>query len=26
MESQDAYLKKARVWTKMSDYRYLNDN
>ena len=26
MDSQDAYLKKSRVWTKMSDFRYLKDN
>lgn len=26
LESQDAYIKKAREWTKMSDYLYLKDN
>lgn len=26
LDSQEAYMKKARVWTKMSDYLYLNDN
>lgn len=25
-ESQDAYLKKARPWSEMSDYLYLRDN
>ncbi|MGA1931751.1 TRAP transporter substrate-binding protein [Arcobacter sp. YIC-464] len=26
LDSQDAYMKKAREWTKMSDYLYLKDN
>jgi TRAP-type mannitol/chloroaromatic compound transport system substrate-binding protein len=26
LDSQDAYQKKAREWTKMSDYLYLKDN
>lgn len=26
LDSQDAYLKKAREWTKMSDFLYLKDN
>jgi len=26
LDSQDAYIKKAREWTKMSDYLYLKDN
>lgn len=26
LESQKAYMKKAREWTKMSDYKYLKDN
>ena len=26
LDSQDAYQKKAREWTKMSDYLYLQDN
>ena len=26
LDSQDAYKKKAREWTKMSDYNYLKDN
>ncbi len=26
LDSQDAYMKKAREWTKMSDYLYLQDN
>jgi TRAP-type mannitol/chloroaromatic compound transport system substrate-binding protein len=26
VDSQDAYLKKVREWTKMSDYLYLKDN
>ena len=26
MDSQAEYLKKVRVWTKMSDYDYLKDN
>ena len=26
LDSQDAYLKKVRAWTKMSDYLYLKDN
>ncbi len=26
LDSQDAYMKKAREWSKMSDYKYLKDN
>ncbi|PKI80331.1 ABC transporter substrate-binding protein [Malaciobacter halophilus] len=26
LDSQKAYMKKAREWTKMSDYKYLKDN
>ena len=26
LDSQDAYMKKVREWTKMSDYLYLKDN
>ena len=26
LDSQDAYMKKAREWTKMSDYLYIKDN
>jgi TRAP-type mannitol/chloroaromatic compound transport system substrate-binding protein len=26
LDSQDAYMKKAREWTKMSDFLYLKDN
>lgn len=26
LESQKAYMKKAREWTKMADYKYLEDN
>jgi TRAP-type mannitol/chloroaromatic compound transport system substrate-binding protein len=26
LDSQDSYMKKVRVWTKMSDYLYLKDN
>ncbi len=26
LDSQDAYQKKARVWTEISDYSYLKDN
>jgi len=26
LDSQNAYMKKAREWTKMSDYLYLKDN
>ena len=26
LDSQDSYMKKAREWTKMSDYLYLKDN
>ncbi len=26
LDSQEAYMKKAREWTKMSDYLYLKDN
>jgi TRAP-type mannitol/chloroaromatic compound transport system substrate-binding protein len=26
LDSQDVYMKKAREWTKMSDYLYLKDN
>lgn len=26
LESQDAYMKKVREWTKMSDFLYLKDN
>ncbi len=26
LESQKAYQKKAREWSKMSDYQYINDN
>lgn len=26
LDSQDAYMKKSREWTKMSDYLYLKDN
>ena len=26
LDSQHAYLKKVRAWTKMSDYKYLKDN
>lgn len=26
MDSQEAYMKKVREWSIMSDYRYLNDN
>ena len=26
LDSQDAYKKKAREWTKMSDFKYLKDN
>ena len=26
IDSQEAYLKKVRVWTKMSDFDYLKDN
>ena len=26
LDSQNAYLKKVRAWTKMSDYLYLKDN
>ena len=26
LESQEAYQKKSREWTKMSDYLYLKDN
>lgn len=26
LDSQKAYMKKVRVWTKMSDYLYLKDN
>jgi TRAP-type mannitol/chloroaromatic compound transport system substrate-binding protein len=26
LDSQDAYMKKIREWTKMSDYLYLKDN
>ncbi len=26
IESQQAYQKKAREWSKMSDYQYINDN
>lgn len=26
LDSQDAYMRKAREWTKMSDYLYLQDN
>ncbi len=26
LDSQDAYIKKVREWTKMSDYLYLKDN
>jgi TRAP-type mannitol/chloroaromatic compound transport system substrate-binding protein len=26
LDSQEAYQKKARKWTEMSDYLYLKDN
>ena len=26
LDSQDAYMKKAREWTKISDFLYLKDN
>ena len=26
LESQNAYMKKARKWTEISDYAYLKDN
>lgn len=26
LKSQKEYLEKAREWTKMSDYKYLEDN
>ncbi len=26
LDSQDAYLKRVRAWTEMSDYLYLKDN
>ena len=26
LDSQDAYMKKVREWTKMSDFLYLKDN